>query len=142
MPVFHGDTVFAESEVGDKRESESRDHVGVVTTELRAFNADGETALSLKRTPMVFTREHARPSAARPTGWQEVVGTRPDRPPRPFRNVEHPRGSLPSCERPARAVRPVVHGLSRSPLPRRVLRYRRSTVQNIDYRSARCADEP
>ena len=37
-PVFHGDTLFAESEVRSKRESESREHVGLVTTELREYN--------------------------------------------------------------------------------------------------------
>ena len=77
-PVFHGDTIFAESEVVSKRESESRDHVGIVTTELRAFNQDGEKVLSLERTPMVLKREYAEPSAARPTGWPEGVGTQPE----------------------------------------------------------------
>ena len=77
-PVFHGDTIFAESEVVEKRESDSRDHVGIVTTELRAFNEGGEKVLSLKRTPMVLKREYARPSAARPTGWPEGVGTQPE----------------------------------------------------------------
>jgi acyl dehydratase len=77
-PVFHGDTLFAESEVLEKRESESREHVGIVTTELRAYNQDGEKVLSMKRTPMVLKREHAQPSAARPTGWPEGVGTQPE----------------------------------------------------------------
>ena len=77
-PVFHGDTVFAESEVLSKRESESREHVGIVTTELRAYNQDGDLVLSLERTPMVLKREHAQPSAARPPGWPEGVGTQPD----------------------------------------------------------------
>ncbi|PSP98430.1 monoamine oxidase [Halobacteriales archaeon QS_5_70_17] len=76
-PVFHGDTMFAESEVLEKRESESRDHVGIVTTELRAFNQDGEKVLSLQRTPMVLKREYADPSAAQPPGWPEGVGTQP-----------------------------------------------------------------
>jgi len=76
-PVFHGDTIFAESEVLEKRESESRDHVGIVTTELRAFNQDGEKVLSLQRTPMVLKREYADPSAAQPPGWPEGVGTQP-----------------------------------------------------------------
>jgi acyl dehydratase len=76
-PVFHGDTIFAESEVLSKRESESRDHVGIVTTELRAYNHDGDLVLSLERTPMVRKREHARPSAARPPGWPTGVGTQP-----------------------------------------------------------------
>ncbi|WP_129115972.1 MaoC family dehydratase [Halegenticoccus tardaugens] len=77
-PVFHGDTVFAESEVLSKRGSESREHVGIVETELRAYNQEGEKVLSLKRTLMVLKREYARPSAARPTGWPEGVGVQPN----------------------------------------------------------------
>jgi acyl dehydratase len=77
-PVFHGDTIFAESEVLDKRESDSREHVGIVTTELRAYNQDDDLVLSLERTPMVLKREHARPSAAKPPGWVEGVGTQPE----------------------------------------------------------------
>jgi len=77
-PVFHGDTLFAESEVLAKRESDSRDHVGIVETELRAYNQDDEQVLSLKRTPMVLKREYAEPSPARPTGWPEGVGTQPE----------------------------------------------------------------
>ena len=77
-PVFHGDTIFAESEVISKRESESRDHVGMVTTELRAYNEDDDLVLSLERTPMVIKREHAEPSAAQPPGWPEDVGTQPE----------------------------------------------------------------
>jgi acyl dehydratase len=77
-PVFHGDTIFAESEVLDKRESESREHVGIVTTELRAYNQDDELVLSLDRTPMVLKREYAAPSPAQPTGWPEGVGTQPE----------------------------------------------------------------
>ncbi|QLD86427.1 MaoC family dehydratase [Natronomonas halophila] len=74
-PVFHGDTIFAESEVLSKRESDSRDHVGIVTTELRAYNQDDELVLSLERTPMVLKRAAAEPTAARPTGWPDGVGT-------------------------------------------------------------------
>ncbi|MFB6119457.1 MaoC family dehydratase [Halosegnis sp.] len=77
-PVFHGDTIFAESEVLSKRESDSRDHVGIVETELRAYNQDDEQVLELKRTPMVLKREHAEPSAAQPTGWPAGVGTTPE----------------------------------------------------------------
>lgn len=77
-PVFHGDTIFAESEVVDKRESESRDHVGIVTTELRAFNQEDDLVLSLERTPMVLKREHASPSAAQPPGWPMGIGTNPE----------------------------------------------------------------
>ncbi|QDX40983.1 MaoC family dehydratase [Salarchaeum sp. JOR-1] len=77
-PVFHGDTIFAESEVLSKRELDSRDHVGVVTTELRAYNQDGTKVLSLERTPMVRKREHASVSPEQPPGWPEGVGTQPE----------------------------------------------------------------
>jgi acyl dehydratase len=77
-PVYHGDTIFAESEVVDKRESDSRDHVGIVTTELRAYNQRDEKVLSLERTPMVLKREAADPSAAQPTGWPDGIGTQPE----------------------------------------------------------------
>jgi len=52
----------------NKRESDSRDHVGIVTTELRAFDQDDEKVLSLERTPMVPKRAAAEPSAAAPMG--------------------------------------------------------------------------
>jgi acyl dehydratase len=74
-PVFHGDTIFAESEVVSKRESDSREHVGIVETDLRAYNQHDDLVLSLTRTPMVLKREHAEPSVERPTGWPEGVGT-------------------------------------------------------------------
>jgi len=76
-PVFHGDTIFAESEVLEKRESDSREHVGIVTTELRAYNQDDDLVLSLQRTPMVLKREYSEPSAEQPTGWPDGVGTQP-----------------------------------------------------------------
>ncbi|THE66128.1 MaoC family dehydratase [Salinadaptatus halalkaliphilus] len=76
-PVFHGDTLFVESEVVSKRELESRDHVGIVTTKLRAYNQDDELVLSLERTPMVQKRSHAQPSAAQPPGWPTGIGTQP-----------------------------------------------------------------
>lgn len=77
-PVYHGDTLYAESEVTEKRESSSREHVGIVTTELRAYNQDGTKVLSLERTPMVLKREYAQPSAAKPPGWLDGIGTQPD----------------------------------------------------------------
>lgn len=76
-PVFHGDTLFAESEVIDTRESESRDNVGIVTTELRTYNQDSDKVLSLKRSGMLLKREYAQPSAAKPPGWPAGVGTQP-----------------------------------------------------------------
>lgn len=76
-PVYHGDTLFAESEVLSKRESESRPRAGIVTTELRAYNQDGEHVLTLERTNLVLRRSHVEPTAARPPGWPDGIGTQP-----------------------------------------------------------------
>jgi acyl dehydratase len=77
-PAFHGDTIFSESEVTEKRESDSREHVGIVTTELRAYNQDDDLVLSVERTPMVLKREDAAPSPETPPGWPAGVGTQSD----------------------------------------------------------------
>lgn len=74
-PVFHRDTIFAESEVRSKQEFESRDHVGIVKTELRAHNHHNDLVLNLERTSMVLKREYTEPSAAQPPGWPEGTGT-------------------------------------------------------------------
>jgi acyl dehydratase len=37
-PVFHGDTIYAESEIIEKRESKSRPDVGIVKIKCRAGN--------------------------------------------------------------------------------------------------------
>ena len=77
-PVFHGDTLFAESEVVEKRESQSRNRAGIITTELRTYNQEDELVLSLKRSPMVLKRDYSRPSAAEPPGWPAGIGSQPE----------------------------------------------------------------
>ena len=77
-PVFHEDTLFAESEVLEKRESDSREHVGIITTELRTYNQNDDLVLSLERSGMVLKREYANPTAATPPGWPDGIGTQPD----------------------------------------------------------------
>jgi hypothetical protein len=62
----------------EKRESGSRDHVGIVTTGLTAYNQDDEKVLSLKRTNMMLKRSETDVSAARPPGWPAGVGTQPE----------------------------------------------------------------
>lgn len=76
-PVFYGDTIYAESEVLEKRRSESRDNVGFVTTELRTYNANGELVLSLEQTSMILTGSDGSRTAAQPLGWPPDVGTQP-----------------------------------------------------------------
>ena len=48
-PVFHGDTIYVESEVLDKRESRSNPDRGIVTIKHTARNQDGEIVCELER---------------------------------------------------------------------------------------------
>ena len=48
-PVFHGDTIYAESEILEVRESKSRPDRGIVYIESRAINQRGEQVLTLRR---------------------------------------------------------------------------------------------
>ena len=56
-PVFHGDTIYAESEVLEVRESRSRPDRGIVYVESRAFNQRNEKVLTLRRRFLVPKRE-------------------------------------------------------------------------------------
>jgi itaconyl-CoA hydratase len=56
-PVFHGDTLTAESEVLDKRESESRDGQGIVTVKTMGFKQTGEKVIEFERSVLVPFRE-------------------------------------------------------------------------------------
>ncbi len=49
-PVFPGDSLYAESEVLDKRESASKSDRGIVAIETRAYNQNRERVLVLRRT--------------------------------------------------------------------------------------------
>jgi acyl dehydratase len=57
-PVFPGDTLYAESEVLDKRESKSRPTQGLVTVETRAFKQDSKPVMNFVRTALVPKRGH------------------------------------------------------------------------------------
>jgi len=52
-PTFHGDTIYGETTVLDKRESASRDDRGVVHVETRGYNQDGTVVCIFRRTVMV-----------------------------------------------------------------------------------------
>ncbi len=55
-PVFIGDTIYAESEVLDVRESRSKTDRGIVYIVTRAFNQNGERVLTLYRRFLVPKR--------------------------------------------------------------------------------------
>ena len=58
-PVFHGDTLYAETVVLEKRLSMSRPGAGIVTFEHTARNQDGDVVAVATRSTMVLTRPSA-----------------------------------------------------------------------------------
>ena len=52
-PVFAGDTLYAESEVLDKRESKSRPNQGIVTVRTTGKKADGTVFMTYERAFLV-----------------------------------------------------------------------------------------
>ena len=52
-PVFAGDTIRAETEVVEKRESKSRPGFGIVTVRTRGLNQRDETVIEFERTVML-----------------------------------------------------------------------------------------
>jgi itaconyl-CoA hydratase len=72
-PVFVGDTIWAESEVIDRRESKTDEGVGIVKIRTRGVKQDGSVIIEFLRTFMVPKRDspaarHAFPPVTSP--WQ------------------------------------------------------------------------
>jgi acyl dehydratase len=61
-PVFHGDTIRAESEVYEVRDSKSRPQNGIVIFIHRAYKQDGTLVASCKRSALMLRKNQA-PSA-------------------------------------------------------------------------------
>ncbi|KPJ81370.1 MAG: dehydratase [Gammaproteobacteria bacterium SG8_30] len=57
-PVYPGDTLYAESEVLEKRESKSRPEAGVVTVRTAGRNQEGVVVCTFDRTILVAKRGH------------------------------------------------------------------------------------
>ncbi len=57
-PVFVGDTLYAESEVLEKRQSKSRSTQGLVSIATRGFKQDGTMVISFNRTMLIPHRGH------------------------------------------------------------------------------------
>ncbi|HEX2696172.1 MAG TPA: MaoC family dehydratase [Anaerolineales bacterium] len=55
-PVFHGDTIYAESEIIEKRESKSRKDVGIVKIRCWGKKPDGTIVVEFERTVMFLKR--------------------------------------------------------------------------------------
>lgn len=56
-PVFHGDTLYAETQVLEKRESKSRPNAGIVRLRQTGRNQTGEVVVELERTVLFLKRE-------------------------------------------------------------------------------------
>src|SRR3954471_22105294 len=60
-PTFHGDTIYAETKVLDKKESKSKTDRGVVSVETRGYNQRGEEVCYFRRKVLVRKRAEAPP---------------------------------------------------------------------------------
>jgi itaconyl-CoA hydratase len=58
-PLFPGDTLYAASEVTDKRESRSRPEAGIVSVRTTGTNQDGTVVCTFERTILVARRGHS-----------------------------------------------------------------------------------
>lgn len=52
-PVFHGDTIYAETRIIEKQESRSKPDRGIIHVETRAFNQRNETVLTFRRKVLI-----------------------------------------------------------------------------------------
>ena len=71
-PVFVGDTLWAESEILELRESKSNPSVGIVSMRCRGINQRREVVIEFKRTFMVYKRDAPEAAPAFPgtdTEW-------------------------------------------------------------------------
>lgn len=63
-PVFAGDTLYAETTVLTKHESESRPTQGIVTVATRGLNQEGKEVMTFERTMLIYKRGHSPEEAA------------------------------------------------------------------------------
>ena len=71
-PTFHGDTVYGQTEVLDKRESASRDDRGVVHVETQGYNQDGVLVCTFRRRVMIPKRSYAAANGGEFPGRPEL----------------------------------------------------------------------
>jgi itaconyl-CoA hydratase len=69
-PLFEGDTLYAQSEVLETRESRSRPHMGIVRLRTTGYNQDGSVVIEFVRAVMVYRRGQV-PQSTRPEPRRE-----------------------------------------------------------------------
>lgn len=77
-PVYEGDTIYSQSEVLSKRESKSRDNVGIVQVRTTGFNQEGTVVIVFKRTLMVYKKGRG-PRIPQPTLDEHAPAAPPER---------------------------------------------------------------
>ena len=70
-PTYHGDTIYAETKVLEKRESQSKPDRGVVKVETKGINQRGEEVCSFIRSVMVWKQADA-PQRQRPYDGTDI----------------------------------------------------------------------
>ena len=65
-PMFHGDTLYADTKVLEVKESSSKPDRGIVTVETRGYNQDGAEVLYFRRKVMVPKRGSVEEQPGRP----------------------------------------------------------------------------
>ncbi|MEZ5076074.1 MAG: MaoC family dehydratase [Solirubrobacterales bacterium] len=70
-PVFAGDTLWAESEVTEMRESASRPYAGIVSVRTRGVNQRAAVVIEFRRTVMVYKRGYGDDDRAAPITDEE-----------------------------------------------------------------------
>lgn len=76
-PMFHGDTLYAETTILDKRNSKSRPGQGIVTLEHRGYNQNGTLVAKAVRQAMMFDSSHEAElaeAAGRPAAGSDAAG--------------------------------------------------------------------
>ena len=58
-PVFVGDTLYCETEVLSKRDSQSYPEAGLLTVRTRGLNQEGKVVIEFRRTLLVYRRGHS-----------------------------------------------------------------------------------
>ncbi|SDT04156.1 Acyl dehydratase [Brevibacterium siliguriense] len=74
-PMFHGDTLYAETTILDKRNSKSRPGQGIVTFEHRGYNQDGKLVAKAVRQAMMFDSSHESAAAKPAAGPADETDT-------------------------------------------------------------------
>ena len=82
-PLFHGDTLYAETKIVDKRESKSRPGEGIVTLEHTGRNQHGDVVAVAVRKPLVRKRPVEGAGYCRVRRGCSVPPTAPTATPRP-----------------------------------------------------------